>query len=170
MTQAIAALKPETKNQDIETGLADKYRQEMAVSLSQILAASYKLTIKSHLYHWNVVGPLFKPLHELTEQHYTELFLAVDIIAERIRALGHLAPANLGQAAKFAPAASDVKHLSAMDMVNDLIEDHEDAVRTMRDAAVRADDADDIVTADMLTARLTFHEKALWMLRAIVAD
>ena len=71
MTQAIAALKPETKNQDIETGLADKYRQEMAVSLSQILAASYKLTIKSHLYHWNVVGPLFKPLHELTEQHYT---------------------------------------------------------------------------------------------------
>jgi len=137
--------------------------------LSDILAATYRLTIKSHLYHWNVVGPLFKPLHELTEEHYNALFSATDIIAERIRALGHLAPTRLGDAAAFAPKVAEVKNTSAIDMIEDLIADHRDAVKAMRKAAEAAGDAGDVVTEDMLTARLDFHEKALWMLRAIAA-
>ncbi|MNT49527.1 Antigen TpF1 [compost metagenome] len=141
----------------------------MAAALSDILADTYKLVIKSHIYHWNVVGPLFKPLHELTEEHYNTLFKATDIIAERIRALGHLAPAKLGEANQFAPTSASVNHTTAADMVADLIADHEAAVRRMREAGTKADENNDLVTTDMLTDRLTFHEKALWMLRAIVA-
>jgi starvation-inducible DNA-binding protein len=141
----------------------------MANRLSGILAGTYQLTIKSHIYHWNVVGPLFKPLHELTEEHYNALFEATDIIAERIRALGHLAPVSFGDAGNFAPNAKDVDHASAKSMIGDLIASHEEAVRQMREAGGKAGDAGDLVTEDMLTARLTFHEKALWMLRAIAA-
>ncbi|MCY1666012.1 Dps family protein [Rhizobium sp. SL86] len=170
MAQASAVLKPKSHDENINIGLAKAYREDMAESLSQILAATYRLTIKSHVYHWNVVGPLFKPLHELTEEHYSALFEAADIIAERIRALGHLAPASLGEAAGFAPKAGDVGKFTAVSMVNDLVADHEAAVKTMRKAAEQADEAGDVVTADMLTDRLTFHEKALWMLRAIIAE
>ncbi|MGE6739393.1 Dps family protein [Allorhizobium pseudoryzae] len=170
MAQASAVLKPKSHDENINIGLAKAYRETMAESLSEILAATYRLTIKSHVYHWNVVGPLFKPLHELTEEHYNALFEAADIIAERIRALGHLAPASLGEAAGFAPKAADVGKFTAVSMVNDLVADHEAAVKTMRKAAGQADEAGDVVTADMLTDRLTFHEKALWMLRAIIAE
>ncbi|MCO5731773.1 Dps family protein [Rhizobium sp. SSA_523] len=170
MAQASAVLKPKSHDEDIDIGLEKAYRETMAESLSQILAATYRLTIKSHVYHWNVVGPLFKPLHDLTEEHYGVLFNAADIIAERIRALGHLAPASLGEAADFAPQAKDVDKFTAISMVNDLVADHEAAVKTMRKAAEAADEAGDVVTADMLTDRLTFHEKALWMLRAIIAE
>jgi len=170
MANASAVLKPKSHDEEINIGLETKYRAKAAKSLSDILAATYRLTIKSHVYHWNVVGPLFKPLHELTEEHYNALFKASDIIAERIRALGHLAPATLGEAAQFAPKANEVGKLTAVDMVNDLVADHEAAVKVMRDTAEKADEAGDVVTADMLTDRLTFHEKALWMLRAIVAE
>lgn len=170
MAQLATALKPKTQQEKVETGLKDAYRAEMAEALTSILASTYQLTIKSHLYHWNVVGPLFKPLHELTEDHYNALFSAADVIAERIRALGHLAPAGLGKAARFAPASDEVDHMSAIGMMKDLIKDHEAAARELRKAAIKAGDADDVVTEDMLTERLTFHEKAVWMLRAIVAD
>lgn len=166
---AIASLKPEASNDQINTGLKADYRKSMSKNLSDILAATYRLTIKSHIYHWNVVGPIFKPIHELTEEHYNELFAATDIIAERIRALGHLAPVSLDIAKSFAPTASDVDQASAHDMVADLIKDHEQAVRDMRKAAGEAGENEDNVTEDMLTARLTFHEKALWMLRSVVA-
>ncbi|WP_377290464.1 Dps family protein [Rhizobium sp. SG2393] len=165
-----ATLKPKAHSETMNIGLADKYRREIAASLSDILADSYRLMIKSHIYHWNVVGPLFKPLHELTEEHYTTLFGAIDIIAERIRALGHLAPAKIGDATRFAPENGDVENLSAAGMIADLIAEHEAAVQAMRKAATKADENEDVVTADMLTDRLTFHEKALWMLRAIVAE
>ncbi len=163
-------LKVQTHDEKLDIGLDDKYLTKVSAELSEILAATYRLTIKSHLYHWNVVGPLFKSLHELTEEHYDALFAATDIIAERIRALGHLAPVRLGDAATFAPQVSEVKNTSAIDMIEDLIADHSDAVKTMRKAAKMAGDAGDAVTEDMLTARLDFHEKALWMLRAISAD
>ncbi|MEZ5840776.1 MAG: DNA starvation/stationary phase protection protein [Hyphomicrobiales bacterium] len=168
-TNASAVLKPKAHNEEFDIGLKAAYRKEMSKSLSDILAATYRLTIKSHVYHWNVVGPLFKPLHELTEEHYNTLFSATDIIAERIRALGHLAPASIGNASDFAPGAADVDSTSAIAMVNDLIAEHEATARLMRTAAGKAGDSDDMVTEDMLTARLTFHEKALWMLRAIVS-
>jgi len=105
---AIASLRPEASNDRMNTGLKADYRKSMSKDLSDILAATYRLTIKSHIYHWNVVGPIFKPIHELTEEHYNELFGATDIIAERIRALGHLAPVSLYMAKSFAPTESDV--------------------------------------------------------------
>lgn len=170
MTAKTHVLSPVSANDSMNIGLDAKYRTKMAGSLTEILAATYRLTIKSHIYHWNVVGPVFKPLHELTEEHYNALFGAADIIAERIRALGHLAPETMAETASFAPSGKDVDQRNAHDMIADLIEDHEAAVRAMRDAAELAGDKGDVVTEDMLTARLTFHEKALWMLRAIIAD
>lgn len=170
MAAVSEVLKPEAHSEKIDTGLETRYRRDMSKRLSTILAATYALTIKSHVYHWNVVGPLFKPLHDLTEEHYNALFDATDIIAERIRALGHLAPIEFSGTSQFAPGGKEVDHGSASEMVRDLIETHEEAVRTMREAAGKAGDADDVVTEDMLTQRLTFHEKALWMLRAISAD
>lgn len=170
MPQASAVLKSEPKSvAKIDIGLDAKYCAQASEALTGILAANYRLLIKTHVYHWNVVGPLFKPLHELTEAQYGALFEAADIIAERIRALGHLAPAKLATAAQFAPKGNDVDHLTAEHIVHDLIADHEAAVKAMRDAAEAAGDARDKVTEDMLTQRLTFHEKALWMLRAIVS-
>lgn len=151
-------------------GLEAGYRADISKDLSSILAATYRLTIKSHIYHWNVVGPVFKSLHELLEEHYNALFGAVDVIAERIRALGHLAPVKLDKTESFAPDHASVDHKTAQDMVADLIADHEEAVRAMRKAATKAGDNDDVVTEDMLTARLGFHEKALWMLRAVIAS
>jgi len=170
MSPVATALKPQAHVEKMDIGLDAAYRKDMSESLSQILAATYRLTIKNHIYHWNVVGPLFRPLHELTEEHYNTLFQAVDIIAERIRALGHLAPASIGDAANFSPRKSSVDNLAAIDMVEDLIADHETSVKAMRKAAEKAGDAGDVVTEDMLTARLTFHEKALWMLRAIISE
>jgi starvation-inducible DNA-binding protein len=170
MAAVSQVLKPEAHSETIRTGLDAGYRKDMSARLSAILATTYQLTIKSHIYHWNVVGPLFKPLHDLTEEHYNALFAATDIIAERIRALGHLAPTVFSEAKDFAPTGQDVDHGSAHSMVKDLISTHEEAVRTMREAAAKAGDADDVVTEDMLTQRLTFHEKALWMLRAISAS
>lgn len=169
MATAANVLKPETHESTLNTGLSEQYRSEMADSLSDILATTYKLTIKSHIYHWNVVGPLFRSLHELTEEHYNALFEATDTIAERVRAIGFLAPERVADAAAFSPSGKAIANLTAEDMINDLIRDHEEAVRAMRQAGKKAGDANDLVTEDMLTQRLTFHEKALWMLRAIVS-
>ncbi|WP_394690587.1 Dps family protein [Hoeflea sp.] len=167
---AIASLNPESSRDEVNTGLKAAYRKEMADTLSDILAATYRLTVKSHVYHWNVVGPIFKPIHELTEEHYNALFGATDIIAERIRALGYLAPVNFDGTKTFAPAKSEIDHASALEMVKDLIADHEQASRDARQAAAKAGENDDMVTEDMLTERLSFHEKACWMLRATIAN
>ncbi|MEQ8480508.1 MAG: DNA starvation/stationary phase protection protein [Hoeflea sp.] len=167
---SIASLTPETTRDTVNTGLDVDYRKDISKDLSDILAATYRLTIKSHVYHWNVVGPVFKPIHDLTEEHYNALFGATDIIAERIRALGYLAPVNLDGMKTFAPAKSDIDQSSAHEMVQDLIAEHEQACRDARKAGEKAGDNGDLVTEDMLTERLTFHEKACWMLRAIIAS
>ena len=169
MANQTVVLKPRTRHEDFNTDLDATYRAEMAEDLSAILAATYKLTIKSHLCHWNVVGPLFRSIHELTEEHYQALFDATDILAERIRALGHIAPVDLSQVATFAPAGSEHAEMTAESMINDLIADHEECVRAIRQAAETAEAGGDFVTTDMLTTRSAFHEKALWMLKAIVA-
>ena len=170
MAKTATVLKPEAHESRMNTGLSKEYREDMAENLSEILGATYKLTIKSHIYHWNVVGPLFRSLHLLTEEHYGALFEATDTIAERIRAIGFLAPEKMGDITGFAPDARSIATLTAEDMVKDLIQEHEAAVRSMRQAGEKAGDAGDLVTEDMLTARLTFHEKALWMLRATIGE
>ncbi|MCO6184676.1 Dps family protein [Rhizobium sp. L1K21] len=170
MANTVKALKAHSHEEDIDIGLSGTYRAEISKSLTEILAGTYRLTIKSHIYHWNVVGPLFKPLHELTEEHYEALFASADIIAERIRALGHLAPVSMGDTSNLTPKKGETDHDTANEMIADLIADHEAAVKLMRKTGGKAGDAGDLVTEDMLTARLTFHEKALWMLRAILSQ
>ena len=169
LSEINAPLQARPHSAKLNTGLKDAYRKNMASALTDLLAATYRLTIKSHIYHWNVAGPLFKPLHELTEDHYNTLFAATDIIAERIRALGHLAPAGVVSAANFAPPGKIAETGSAQDMVADLIAEHETAAMALRKAALQADEHDDFVTTDMLTDRLTFHEKAIWMLQATIS-
>jgi starvation-inducible DNA-binding protein len=154
---------------EMQTGINDQDRARLAGELSKLLADSYTLYLKTHNFHWNVTGPMFQTLHLMFEQHYTELAVAVDLIAERIRALGHPAPGSYGQfgslsSLKDAPADPP----KAMDMVRILVDGHEAVARTARDVFPLADKADDQPTADLLTQRLDVHEKTAWMLRSLL--
>lgn len=168
MTYAI--LKTELGNEKVETGISSADRKEVAEHLSAILTDTYFLTIKSHVYHWNVVGPMFHAIHVLTEEHYKDLFAAADVIAERIRALGFHAPITDAAGPDKAVVSLNTASSSAAGMVADLVEDHEAAIRKMRSAAELAEKHDDFVSHDLLVARLTFHEKAVWMLRSLIAE
>lgn len=151
----------------IDTGITAKARGNVAEDLVAVLADTYTLIVKTHVYHWNVVGPLFLPLHQLTEEHYKNLFAAADVIAERIRALGHKTPLSLKQLLPQADVEEETADRTAERMVDQLIYDHEQMSKRLRVVALDADEADDIVTTDLMTQRLAFHEKAIWMLRAI---
>lgn len=164
------SLKSEANDFELKTGLSDSYRSKMTETLSNILSSSYSLTIKSQIYHWNVVGPLFKPIHELTEEHYNDLFAAIDIIAERIRALGHLTPIHQTLVSEMVSKDEAGDEITPEAMIEDLVSSHEEIVRKMRDATGVAGEASDVVTEDMLTERLNFHEQAIWMLRSIIAS
>lgn len=152
---------------DLDTGIGKDDRKKVAEHVARVLADTYVLMVKSHAYHWNVVGPLFIPFHELTEKHYENLFAAADELAERIRSLGHTAPSAVGEFLRRAELDDAAGDPDAMTMVENLVADHETISQRLREAANVADDADDLVTADLLTQRLAFHEKAIWMLRAI---
>lgn len=154
----------------VRTGLGEVDRSKLAQHLSQVLADTYVLMIKTHVYHWNVVGPLFMSVHEITEEHYNDLFKAADVIAERIRALGHLAPHSIETLLPKSTVEEEQQTRSAEGMIKQLISDHEQISRRMRDSAGVAEKLEDFVTTDMLTERLAFHEKAIWMLRAMVAS
>jgi starvation-inducible DNA-binding protein len=157
------------KVDDLKTGVSDDVRAQLAKHLSVILAETYMLTIKSHLYHWNVVGPLFKSIHDLTEGHYENMFAATDELAERIRALGHRAPVNVEEGKLNLTIALPSGGMpDAHDMIQDLVNSHETISAEMRDMATYAGDNGDVVTEDLLTERITFHEKAAWMLRALI--
>lgn len=168
MTHAV--LKAKLGNEKPNTGIDNAARKEIAEHLSGILTDTYFLTIKSHVYHWNVVGPMFHSIHVLTEEHYGDLFQAADVIAERIRALGFHAPVVDAAGPDNAVVSLNTAAKSAHDMVSDLIKDHEAAIRKMRDAAEIAEKHEDFVSHDMLVARLTFHEKAVWMLRSLITE
>jgi len=148
----------------IDTGVANV--KAITQGLSQALADTYRLVFKSHAYHWNVEGPLFHPIHVLTEAQYTDLFAAADALAERIRALGQLAPFQLDAMAEMSIVKDAGKLPSAQDMVADLAADHEAVAKRMRKAIEAAEKGNDPVTADLLTGRCSAHEKAAWMLRA----
>lgn len=153
----------------INTGIQGADRKEMAASLSQALAETYVLYLKTQGFHWNVVGPLFYGLHKLTEAQYQDLATAVDALAERIRALGHPAPATFTAFLKLSRLKEMPGDSTTEEGLKALIADHEAIARTFRDAVHVADDDDDIVTADMLTSRMGAHENATWMLRSIIA-
>jgi starvation-inducible DNA-binding protein len=153
---------------NIEIGLSAEQRGEIAGQLSSLLADSYTLYLKTHNYHWNVTGPQFNTLHTMFEAQYTELALAVDEIAERIRALGITAPGSYQEFAKLTSVKESTGGESAEKMIAELVTGQETVVRTARQAFPAADAANDEPTADLLTQRMQVHEKNAWMLRSML--
>ncbi len=147
-------------------GIAAAQRKEIARGLTKLLADTSVLYMKTHGFHWNVTGPHFQSLHVLFEQQYTELFAATDEIAERIRALGELAPGSYAQLGSLASIPEETGAPDALAMVRQLAEGNEACARTARAALTAAQAAQDEVTAGLLTDRMTVHEKTAWMLRA----
>lgn len=153
---------------DIQDGLSDKDRTKIANGLAKVLGDSYSLYLKTHNFHWNVTGPMFSTLHLMFETQYTELALAVDLIAERIRALGFIAPGSYTEFAKLTSIKEHNGDLEAIKMIKYLIEAHEVVIKTSRSVLPLADKANDQVTIDLLTQRMQVHEKTVWMLRSLV--
>ncbi|OFZ18911.1 MAG: DNA starvation/stationary phase protection protein [Bdellovibrionales bacterium RBG_16_40_8] len=152
----------------MNTGISAKYREEISGGLGRVLADSYTLYLKSHYYHWNVTGPMFQTLHLMFETQYNELALAVDIIAERIRALGHFSPGTYVQFKELSSVTEETKVPNATDMIKNLVLAHETVVRTSRTVFKTAEEASDQATIDLLTQRMQYHEKTAWMLRSLL--
>ena len=152
---------------DPETGITNSNRGAVAGLLGHVLADSYQLFIETQGVHWNVTGPLFYSVHKLTEEHYTNLFEAVDALAERIRALGHKTPASYSKYGELSEIRDEDEPRDAHAMLHMLCEDHEAVCRSLRKAIAKCDDKKDFVTGDMLIARLAWHEEAIWMLTAL---
>src|SRR5690242_14050159 len=153
---------------NIDIGIDEKQREAIAGGLSKVLADTYTLYLKTHNFHWNVTGPMFQTLHLMFEQHYNELALAVDLIAERIRALGQQAPGTYKQFTALSSIKEEDAVPKALDMVKLLVEGHEAVCRTARTAFKTAEEANDQPTCDLLTQRMQTHEKTAWMLRSLL--
>jgi starvation-inducible DNA-binding protein len=153
---------------DLNTGIAPAKREKLAEELSKLLADSYTLYLKTHNFHWNVTGPMFQTLHVMFEEHYTELALAVDLIAERIRALGVRAPGSYAAFGRLSSVSDTDGVPKALEMVKLLVEAHETVIRTARTVVEAAEEAGDQATADLGTQRLQIHEKTAWMLRSLL--
>ena len=155
----------------INIGISEKDRAAIAQGLSRLLADTYTLYLTTHNFHWNVTGPMFNTLHTMFMAQYTELWNAVDPVAERIRSLGHFAPgsyAQFGQLTSLPDAPAEPPR--ATEMIRILVEGHEAVARTARSLFPLADKASDEPTADLLTQRLTIHEQTAWMLRSLLED
>lgn len=154
----------------MDIGIAEKDRKEIAEGLGRLLADSYTLYLKTHNFHWNVTGPMFQTLHLMFEQQYNELALAVDLIAERIRALGHPAPGTYAEFSRLTSIKEPTGVPAARDMITQLVEGQEAVVRTARSIIAVADKAQDEATLDVITQRIQLHEKSAWMLRSLLQD
>lgn len=154
----------------IDTDLNEADRQKIAKELSHLLASTFTLYLKTHYYHWNVTGALFPALHAMFEKQYNELFLAVDVIAERIRALGFPAPGSYAQYKELSWVEDAVGIPKAQQMTHQLLTDHELIIRKIRQTSIAAEKAADEATLDLLTARIDEHEKTAWMLRSSLED
>jgi starvation-inducible DNA-binding protein len=152
----------------IDIGIEASGREAVAAGLAKLLADSYTLYLKTHNFHWNVTGPMFNTLHLMFEQQYTELATAVDLLAERIRALGLPAPGSYAQFSRLASVKEETGVPHADDMVRQLVEGQEAVARTARQVFPVAERAGDQVTLDLLTQRLQVHEKNAWMLRSLL--
>jgi len=154
----------------IDIGLSEDSRAKIAEGLSRLLADSYTLYLMTHNFHWNVKGPMFNTLHQMFMTQYTEQWAALDLIAERIRALGYPAPGTYAQFVQL----SSIKEIEgvpkALDMVRHLVQVQEATARTARSLFALVNDADDQPTADLLTQRLEVHEKTAWMLRSLLEE
>ena len=152
----------------IDIGISEKDRQTIADGLSRLLADNFALYLKTHNFHWNVKGPMFQTLHVMFEAQYNELWLALDAIAERIRALGFPAPGTYAEYAKLSSIAETRGVPEAKEMVRLLVQGHEAVARTARKIFPAVDKASDEPTADLLTQRMQVHEKTAWMLRSLL--
>lgn len=152
----------------IDIGIPEEQRSEISKGLSRLLADSYTLYLKTHNYHWNVTGPMFNTLHLMFEQQYTELAMAVDEIAERIRALGFPAPGSYQAYAALTSIEEETEVPTAEEMIANLVKGQEAVVRTARAVFPAAEAASDEPTADLLTQRMQVHEKNAWMLRSML--
>ncbi len=152
----------------INTGLNETDRTEIAAGLSRLLADSYTLYLQTHNFHWNVSGPMFQTLHLMFELHYTELALAVDAIAERIRALGMHAPGTYAEFVRLSSIQEVPGVPKAEEMIRVLVSGHEAVVRTARSVIPVVQKAADEASADLLTQRMQLHEKTAWMLRSLL--
>jgi starvation-inducible DNA-binding protein len=154
----------------VHTGISPDHRKAVADQLSKVLASTYTLYLETQNFHWNVKGPFFASLHLLFEQQYTEYTLAIDAIAERIRALGFDAPASYQEFAALSVIADPTGPKKAMEMVAQLKADNEALIQLLRATEELADEADDEVTTDLINGRLQAHEKNAWMLRTILEE
>jgi starvation-inducible DNA-binding protein len=152
----------------VNIGINEGDRQSIVEGLSRLLADTYTLYLKTHNFHWNVTGPMFQTLHTMFQTQYTELSIAVDDIAERIRSLGFPAPGTYSDYAKLSSIPETAGVPKAEDMIRLLVEGNEAVVRTAREAFPAAETAGDESTADLLTERMRLHEKTAWMLRSLL--
>lgn len=150
----------------IHTGLTKAERGDVAQELTKVLADSFAVYLKTHGYHWNVRGPEFFSFHNLLEQQYREIWTALDDIAERIRALGVLAPQSYPAFGNLTAIKDGDPEKEATAMLKELMQDHETLIATTRKALDIASDAGDEASADLMTQRLAAHEKFAWMLRS----
>ncbi len=154
----------------IEIGINEADRKKIVDGLSKLLADSYILYLKTHNFHWNVEGPMFNTLHLMFMDQYTELWNALDLIAERIRALGSYAPGSYKKFAQLSSIPETDEHLAAKDMIKQLLQGHETVAKTVRAIFPVAEAGSDEATLDLLTQRLQIHEKTAWMLRSLLAE
>jgi len=152
----------------VNTGISAKDRATIAHGLSKLLADTYVLYLKTHNFHWNVEGPMFQTLHQMFMVQYTETWNAIDLIAERIRSLGHYAPGTYREYLGLARIKETPGVPKAEQMVKLLIEGQEAVVRTARELLPLAERAGDQPTLDLLTQRMQIHEKNAWMLRSLL--
>ncbi len=150
----------------VDIGISEAGRQKSADALKRLLGESYALYIKTHGYHWNVTGPRFQSLHDMFMAQYTELWTALDEIAERVRALGHFAPGSSAEMMEPASIPQDDGVPDAEAMIANLAQGHEAVARAARDGIQVASAAGDDVTADLMTQRATIADKTAWMLRS----
>lgn len=152
----------------IDIGISDKDRKEVAGGLSKLLADTYTLYLKTHSFHWNVEGPMFQTLHLMFMGQYTEMWNALDVIAERIRSLGSYAPGTYSQLAALSSIKESKAVPKATKMIEEAVQGHEQVIKTIRTIFDSAEKAKDQTTMDVLTQRLDIHEKTAWMLRSLL--
>jgi starvation-inducible DNA-binding protein len=160
-----------SENFRIDIGISEGHRKTISEGLSRLLADTYTVYLMTHNFHWNVKGPMFQTLHLMFETQYTELALAVDLVAERIRSLGFAAPGTYAEFANLTsikdPASGNIP---AKDMIRKLVEGQEAVIRTVRSLFPVAEKAGDEATCDLLTQRIQLHEKTAWMLRSLLEE
>ena len=156
---------------NLQTGIEESKRKEIADGMATLLAETYTLYLKTHKYHWNVTGPMFQTLHKMFEDHYNDLAVAVDEIAERIRVLGEKAPGSYQEFTKLSAVKGDAGfQVAAKDMIKALLQDHEQVARTAKTILPILEGANDEGTNSLLGDRIEYHEKVAWMLKSLIVD